>query len=116
MLERCVTSIVRGSRYKKFEILVLDRGHMPPDMEERLTKLGMKRISYDSEFNWSRVNNLGAGHAIGEHLLFLNDDTEVLTPTGWVRFPGLPVDAQVMQWSESGAMEFVAPIMASVLA
>ena len=35
------------------------------------------RVTYDEPFNWSRVNNLGADHATGDHLLFLNDDTEV---------------------------------------
>ena len=36
-------------------------------------------MQYSSEFNWSTVNNLGAERANGEHLLFLNDDTEVMT-------------------------------------
>src|SRR5262249_30246175 len=34
-------------------------------------------------FNWSAVNNLGAQHATGDYLLFLNDDMEVLGP-GWI--------------------------------
>ncbi len=80
MLERCITSIVRGSRYRRFEILILDRRQMPPDMEKRLAQLGVQRVVYDDEFNWSRVNNLGVAQSAGEHLLFLNDDTEILTP------------------------------------
>jgi GT2 family glycosyltransferase/SAM-dependent methyltransferase len=80
MLERCITSIVRGSRYKKFEILVLDRNQMPADMESRLKQLGVRRVTYDFDFNWSRVNNFAAEHSTGDHLLFLNDDTEALTP------------------------------------
>ncbi len=80
MLERCVTSIVRGSRYRRFEILILDRQRMPAAMEQALARWGVRRVTYDESFNWSRVNNLGARHATGEHLLFLNDDTEVITP------------------------------------
>lgn len=80
MLEKCVGSIVRTSRYSRFEIIVLDRNAMPPDMERRLTDLGVRRLTYDEPFNWSKVNNLAAGHATGDHLLFLNDDTEVVSP------------------------------------
>jgi len=37
-------------------------------------------VTYDEPFNWSRVNNLAARHATGDHLLFLNDDTEPDAP------------------------------------
>jgi GT2 family glycosyltransferase len=80
MLERCITSIVRGSRYKRFEMIVLDRHEMPADMESRLRQFGVRRVTYNGDFNWSRVNNLGVEKATGDHLLFLNDDTEVITP------------------------------------
>jgi hypothetical protein len=33
----------------------------------------------DEPFNWSRLNNLMAGQARGQHLLFLNNDTRMLT-------------------------------------
>jgi GT2 family glycosyltransferase len=79
LVERCVASIVRETRYKAFEVLVLDRLTMPVSIEKALTGFGVRRVTYDQPFNWSRVNNLGATHATGEHLLFLNDDTEVIT-------------------------------------
>ncbi|MCC6346096.1 MAG: glycosyltransferase, partial [Nitrospirales bacterium] len=34
-------------------------------------------------FNYSRVNNLAAARAEGDYFLFLNDDTEVISP-GWI--------------------------------
>lgn len=37
------------------------------------------------------------------------EDTEVLTPSGWVRFSDLPGDAIVAQWEPSGNISFVAP-------
>jgi GT2 family glycosyltransferase len=80
LIERCVASINRVSRNRRFEIIVADRHTMPADMEQSLAKAGVKRVTYDSEFNWSRVNNLAARHATGEHLLFLNDDTEAVDP------------------------------------
>jgi len=37
-------------------------------------------IRADVPFNWSRLNNLGAGQARGNVLLFLNNDTRVESP------------------------------------
>jgi O-antigen biosynthesis protein len=78
-VERCIDSIIQKSAYKNYEIIVLDRNQMPGDMEKRFSKLGIRRIQYSEPFNWSRVNNLGAKETDGEHLLFLNDDIEVLS-------------------------------------
>jgi GT2 family glycosyltransferase len=77
-LERCIGSIVRQSHYRRFEVIVLDQHRMSDAMERDLKRFGVRRVTYDEAFNWSRVNNLGAEHATGDHLLFLNDDTEVI--------------------------------------
>ncbi|HMC71247.1 MAG TPA: glycosyltransferase, partial [Mycobacteriales bacterium] len=82
-LEHCVGSIVRGTRYAEYEILVLDRHDMPPEMQRRMDGWKVRRVTYDGEFNWSRVNNLGASAATGTHLLFLNDDVELIS-TDWL--------------------------------
>ena len=37
----------------------------------------------EGPFHFSRKVNIGALHSTGEHLLFLNDDTEVITPD-WI--------------------------------
>ena len=79
MVERCVASIRRVSRYRRFEIIVADRNTMPPIYGASLgPAAGVRRVTYDEPFNWSRVNNLAARHAAGDHLLFLNDDTEAV--------------------------------------
>lgn len=78
-LERCINSILEKSTWREFEIIVLDRHQMPAEMESRLNAQGVRRVTYDESFNWSRVNNLGARHASGSHLLLLNDDMEVIT-------------------------------------
>jgi GT2 family glycosyltransferase len=40
-------------------------------------------VPYDADFNFSATVNLGAAHALGRHLLLLNDDTEAVSP-GWL--------------------------------
>jgi GT2 family glycosyltransferase len=80
MVERCVASIARISKYRRFEVIVADRHTMPAAVERPLTAAGVKRVTYDEPFNWSRVNNLAARRATGDHLLFLNDDTEADSP------------------------------------
>ncbi|HLX61800.1 MAG TPA: glycosyltransferase [Planctomycetota bacterium] len=82
-LERCIQSILDKSTWREFEIIILHRNQMPAEMEARFTAPGIRRVSYSDAFNWSRVNNLGARHASGEHLLFMNDDMEIITP-GWL--------------------------------
>jgi GT2 family glycosyltransferase len=83
MLERCVASINRTRNDRQVEIIVIDRNTMSPDMEHALTRSGVRRVTYDDPFNWSRVNNFAAHHASGDHLLFLNDDTEAVE-TDWL--------------------------------
>jgi GT2 family glycosyltransferase len=80
LVERCVASIKRHTKGQPCEIIVADRHTMSVEMERSLAKCGVKRVTYDDEFNWSRVNNLAARHATGDHLLFLNDDTEATDP------------------------------------
>jgi GT2 family glycosyltransferase len=64
------------------EVIVVAGREMPSAVEEELRGLGpqVRIIDYQQAFNFSAVINLGAAHARGDHLLLLNDDTEVITP------------------------------------
>ncbi|MBO1308231.1 glycosyltransferase family 2 protein [Enterococcus sp. 669A] len=85
-LKRCVDSIVAKTTYPNYEIIVADNGSDQPEMQELYTnykkQLGDRFImeSIDIPFNYSRINNLAAEKANGKYLLFLNNDTEVITP------------------------------------
>jgi GT2 family glycosyltransferase len=64
------------------EVIVVAGREMPSAVADALQALGpeVRLVDYQQAFNFSAVVNLGAAHATGEHLLLLNDDTEVITP------------------------------------
>ena len=69
------------------EVIVVAGLEMPPAVVDELQQLGpqVRIVDYRQAFNFSAVVNLGAAHARGEHLLLLNDDTEVISPDWLVR-------------------------------
>lgn len=85
LLLNCLQSIVR-SRYARLEILCLDDGNLRPQTRAGLDALGDDRIRVVSSpppLNIAAKMNQGARMTRGEHLLFLNDDIEVVTPD-WI--------------------------------
>jgi GT2 family glycosyltransferase/glycosyltransferase involved in cell wall biosynthesis len=81
LLRACLTSIVSHTTYPHYEIILVDNGSTDPRTlayyEELATDERVRLVPFAEPFNWSRANNLGATHARGELLLFLNNDTEV---------------------------------------
>ena len=83
-LETCIESIERRTTYPNYEVLIVDNGSADPETVEYLASTRHTVIPFEGEFNFSEINNLAAGRAAGEYLLFLNDDTEVISG-GWLR-------------------------------
>jgi len=79
-LRRCVTSIEEKSTFRNYEIIIVDNGSVETASAEYFAHTGHRVVRDDAPFNYSRVNNLGASLATGDHLLFLNNDIEVITP------------------------------------
>ncbi|WP_416174288.1 MAG: Glycosyltransferase, group 2 family protein [Bifidobacterium crudilactis] len=85
-VERCVSSIIAKTTYANYEILIADNGSTNSHMKDLYERFGeqlgdrFRVAEIDIPFNFSRINNLAAQQAHGKFLLFLNDDTEVISP------------------------------------
>ncbi|MDO4477823.1 MAG: glycosyltransferase family 2 protein [Lachnospiraceae bacterium] len=87
VLDRCVTSIFEKSTYKNFEIVIAENNSTEAETfayYEALKKRDprAKVVVYKPEtpgFNYSAINNFAVKAAKGEYLIFLNNDTEVIT-------------------------------------
>jgi GT2 family glycosyltransferase len=92
ILRRCVDSIFDRSTYRNIELIVLDNGSVDPPTLRYLETLRADSkvaiVRHDAPFNFSELNNIGAAQARGELLLFLNDDTEVVTEDWLERLGG----------------------------
>jgi len=86
LLRGCLRSL-RGGTYRDFEVVLVDNGS-----QQRSTRRYLKRLrdhpralvlSRPGVFNFSWLCNQGAGAAGGDYLLYLNNDTEVLSPD-WI--------------------------------
>lgn len=85
-VKRCIDSIISLTTYGNYEIILADNGSDDPKMttlyqryQEQLGERFVVEV-IDIPFNYSRINNLAAKKAKGKYLLFLNNDTEVITP------------------------------------
>lgn len=83
-LKRCINSIIGKSTWKNYEIIVIENNSNEDSIFEyykEIEKLDNVRVvKFTGEFNYSAVNNLGAGDADGDYILLLNNDTEVIEP------------------------------------
>ena len=87
-VDRCLTTFFEKTTYKNFEIVLLDNGSTDPAslavFDEWAKKDKRIRIvRYDVPFNFSQINNYAVAQSKGQYLLFLNNDTEIITPD-WI--------------------------------
>jgi GT2 family glycosyltransferase len=86
LVENCVRSIVSTSTYGAYEIVVVADGSTDPELLSGLEQAGggrLRTVVDERPFNFSQRINLAAASSGGDHLLLLNDDTEVVT-ADWI--------------------------------
>jgi GT2 family glycosyltransferase len=88
LLSRCMDAILENTDYQHLEVIIIDNLS-----EQEATNIYLKQIEaeprvrvlrYEQPFNFSTINNWGAGQADGQILLFLNNDTEPVDAS-WLR-------------------------------
>ncbi len=86
-LERCLKSIFSKSTYQNYEILIVENNSTEKEVFEYYMTLRRQKnvqiLTWEREFNYSAINNYAASFAGGEYLLFLNNDTEVISEN-WI--------------------------------
>ncbi|WP_281714171.1 glycosyltransferase family 2 protein [Allobaculum stercoricanis] len=80
-LTYCIQSIENLSRYRNFEIIIVENNSELASTKTKYKQLqaqysNVKVVVWDKPFNYSAINNYGVTFAKGEYLLFLNNDTE----------------------------------------
>lgn len=85
-LSRCIDSLRKVNAYRNIEILIIENNSSSPEIFSYYDLIcrqdrRIRVITYEGQFNYSKINNFGALHAGGDYLLFLNNDTQILKPS-----------------------------------
>ena len=83
-LRICIESILKKTTYPNYEIIIVENGSTESSVFRYYRKLktensNVRLIRWKGGFNWSAINNYAVKAASGEYLLFLNNDTEIIT-------------------------------------
>lgn len=83
LLATCINSLLDRTDYPAFDLIVIDNGSVEAETLAYMAWLaaaGLARvIRDDGDFNWARLNNLGAAATGADILCFLNNDMEVIS-------------------------------------
>jgi GT2 family glycosyltransferase/2-polyprenyl-3-methyl-5-hydroxy-6-metoxy-1,4-benzoquinol methylase len=87
-LKLCIDSIQSRTDYPTYEILIVDNNSVEKETLAYFETVSqahdnIRVVSYPHEFNFSAINNFAVTQATGDLLLFLNNDTEVISG-GWL--------------------------------
>jgi glycosyltransferase involved in cell wall biosynthesis/2-polyprenyl-3-methyl-5-hydroxy-6-metoxy-1,4-benzoquinol methylase len=83
-LRRCLDSILEKTQYENFEVLGVSNNSSDQEVFSLMTSYAQKdsRIrfeEYNVPFNFPDICNYGVDKALGDYILFLNNDTEILS-------------------------------------
>jgi GT2 family glycosyltransferase len=84
LLQPCISSLIGSRRANRtdFEILIVDNESSDTDTIAYMKSVesdGVRVISSPGDFNWSGINNFAASQTDADVLIFLNNDTMVLS-------------------------------------
>ena len=88
LLHGCINSIIDKTVYTNYEIIIVENNSTEDATFEYYNELEkINNITVvkwkENGFNYSKINNFGVNYAKGKHLIFLNNDIEIITPN-WI--------------------------------
>jgi GT2 family glycosyltransferase/SAM-dependent methyltransferase/peptidoglycan hydrolase CwlO-like protein len=82
LIQNCINSILHKTSYDNYEIIIVNNQSRESEVLDYLSQLKkhpkITILEYNKPFNFSAINNLAVSQSKGEHILFLNNDTEVI--------------------------------------
>ena len=99
-LKICINSIQSRSVYKNYEFIIIENNSSEKKTFEYYKYLeaqysNIKVVYWKEGFNYSSINNFGVQYAAGDYLLFLNNDTEMITENALAEMLGICMRADV---------------------
>lgn len=85
-LDKCLASIFTKSTYSNYEVLVIDNNSVEASTAEVINQwtqtepTRFRHLAFKQPFNFSKLNNYAVSNTQSELIVFLNNDTEVITP------------------------------------
>lgn len=79
LLDRCLSSLFQKTSYPNFEVVLVDNGTTQAEALAVMERYPLRRVDFPGRFNFSRANNQGVLAATGSLVVFLNNDTEIVT-------------------------------------
>jgi GT2 family glycosyltransferase len=87
LLARCLVSLLARTEYDNLRLALVDNGSSEPETAELVGSLarrpGVRVLRDPSPFNFAALNNLAASSSTADAIVFLNNDTEVVSPD-WI--------------------------------
>lgn len=85
-LKKCLPSIEEKTEYKNYKIILVDNQSEKEETLEYLNQIKdkYKILNYDKPYSFGELNNWAVKKTDAEHILLLNNDTEVIN-RGWLK-------------------------------
>ena len=83
ILKKCIDSITKKTNYSNYEIIIIDNDSNDLRTLEYLDSIcknpKIRKINYPGAFNFSEMNNYAVSNSKGSIIIFLNNDTEIIS-------------------------------------
>ena len=83
LLEKCLTALLRVTRFENYRILCVDNGSVEELTREVRSRFSnqakiIRFVDYDRPFNFAEINNFAVDQSDADHVVLMNNDIEVI--------------------------------------